>query len=153
MQGVTCTFLPSKEIPPGGEEVRGWEPARYLSPSICPGQQPPLHPLREEQIFNDCPVPTVLHTEGAASSNAFCPACDGGVCPQLRRSPGGPRSAPLLIPSWVPHSVLPWLFAGRSRRGPPQQVTPAPSPVLGSLGGSLLRNKAEIVPGTGPIRG
>lgn len=69
------------------------------------------------------------------------------------------RTGPLLIPFWVPHSVLLWLFVGVGGGGrrPQPQVPPPPLDLL--LGTGLhrrlpcLRNEAKIVLGTGPFGG
>lgn len=123
MQGAISTFLSSKEIPPRGE-VGGRESARCLPPSVCPGlTQPPLLPLREGQIFNDCPppLPSLLLTEGAASSRCLLPGHAMGVSASAEKEPGSPHFTParsflglsLCAPQW---------FAGRHSRSPQPQV-------------------------------
>lgn len=156
MQGAISTFLSSKEIPPRGE-VGGRESARCLSPSVCPGlTQPPPLPLREGQIFNDCPPPFSVSSVRRAlpPQDAFCLGMRWGCQPQLRRSQAAPTS-PLLVPFWAPPSVLPAGLQGGTAEAPSHKFpTPGPSQGTGfHQRFPHLRNEAEIMPATRLFKG
>lgn len=158
MQGAISTLLSSKEIPPRGE-VGGRESARCLSPSVCPGlTQPPPLPLREGQIFNDCPPFPVSSVRRALTQDAFCLGTRWGCQPQLRGSQAAPTS-PLLVPFWAPPSVLPAGLQGGMAGAPSHKFpTPGPSQGTGFRQGIRqsfphLRNEAEVMPATRLFRG
>lgn len=132
MQGVTCTVMPPRKFLRG---ERRWEAGRL--PDTCllfvQASRPLPLPLRDGQICNDCPFhppprggPCLLKVPSASSRWGSSSA---------EREPRQPHWA--LLPSWVPHSVLPWLFAGRSRRRPSHKP-PLPGPPRG-----LRRNNAR----------
>lgn len=133
MQGAISTLLSSKEIPPRGE-VGGRESARCLSPSVCPGlTQPPPLPLREGQIFNDCPpLPSLLRAEDA-DPRCLLPGHVVGVSASAEGEPGGPHVAPA-------RSFLgPSLCLQGARQEPPATSSPLLGLLkgLGSVRGSL----------------
>lgn len=140
MQGAISTFLSSKEIPPRGE-VGGGESARCLPPSVCPGlTQPPLLPLREGQIFSDCPppAPRVSSVRRALPpQDAFCLGMRWGCRPQLRRSQQPPLHPCLFLSGPLP--LCSPVVCREAQQEPPATSSPLLGLLrgLGSIRGSL----------------